>query len=221
MVKKLLFFIILIALLIGYYNISHTYVLKDNLNKQHYTTTNEVSPYFLKAIVATEDKRFYQNIGIDFRGISRALFKGAMDGKMTEGGSTITQQLVKNEFLTQERTAKRKIQEVFIALYIDGKYSKNTILEHYINSIYFGDGAYGIYNASMDYFGKKPSDLSIEESALLAGLPQAPSAYSPRANMKLALERRNIVLDIMVKENIISKEQGEKLKQKQIVLKSK
>ena len=221
--KKISLFLFIILLCFGF--MKHLQWKKEfqltpeTLKTHHYVKLDEVPDTFKKTIVATEDERFYSHMGIDPIGILRVFYRAALNGGFTEGGSTITQQVVKNTFLTQEKTAKRKLKEIPIAIYIDGRYSKDDILEYYLNLIYFGEGAYGIKDAAKTFFGKNVEDLSLDEIALLAGMPQAPSAYSPKEHMDKALERRNIVLGIMKKENIITTEQYNKLKKKPIVLK--
>jgi len=155
------------------------------------------------AFVAAEDARFYQHIGIDPRGILRAVWSNITDRGVSEGGSTITQQLAKNALLSQDRTLKRKIQEALLALQIEQKYTKNEILELYLNQIYFGEGAYGVQSAAIVYFGKNVENLSLEECAMLAGLPKSPNYYSPLNNLKAAMDRQSTVLDQMVKYEFI------------------
>ena len=155
------------------------------------------------AFVAAEDARFYQHIGIDPRGILRAVWSNITGGGVSEGGSTITQQLAKNTLLSQDRTLKRKIQEALLALQIERKYTKNEILELYLNEIYFGEGAYGVQSAAIVYFGKNVENLSLEECAMLAGIPKSPNYYSPLNNLKAATDRQATVLDQMVKYEFI------------------
>lgn len=178
----------------------------------------EVPDNVRKAFLAIEDPRFYDHHGISFRGIARAAWSDLTSGSIREGGSTITQQLVKISFLTPERTAKRKIQEMILAIQVERRYTKDEIFEMYLNNIYLGEGAYGIQAASQIYFGKDVGKLELEEAALLAGLPQAPSAYSPYRNPEAALKRRNAVLDRMAVNNFISQEQASNAKKKEINL---
>lgn len=165
---------------------------------------NKIPINLQNAFVAAEDTRFYQHIGIDPRGILRAVWSNIVGGGVSEGGSTITQQLAKNALLSQERTLKRKIQEAMLALQIERQYTKNEILELYLNQIYFGQGAYGVQSAAMVYFGKNVEDLSLEECAMLAGIPKSPNYYSPLNNLKAAMERQKTVLDQMVKYEFIT-----------------
>lgn len=164
---------------------------------------NKIPKNLQNAFVAAEDARFYQHIGIDPRGILRAVWSNITDRGVSEGGSTITQQLAKNALLSQDRTLKRKIQEAILALQIERQYSKNEILELYLNQIYFGQGAYGVQSAAMVYFGKNVEDLNLAECAMLAGIPKSPNYYSPFNNLKAATERQTTVLEQMVKYNFI------------------
>lgn len=164
---------------------------------------NKVPKDLQNAFVAVEDARFYQHVGVDPRGILRAVWSNVTDRGVSEGGSTITQQLAKNALLSQERTLKRKIQEAFLALQIERQYTKSEILELYLNQIYFGQGAYGVQAAAQVYFGKNVEDLNLAECAMLAGIPKSPNYYSPLSNLKAATERQATVLDQMVKYNYI------------------
>lgn len=155
---------------------------------------DDVSPHFIDALIATEDRRFYQHRGVDPIAILRALVSDLSHKRIREGGSTITQQLARNVFLSNERSFARKVREAVLALRLEEQLTKEQILELYINNIYFGEGAYGIKAASEIYFNKLPSRLTMTEAALLAGLPQAPSGYSPFQNMEAARNRRNEVL---------------------------
>ncbi|MGL5512745.1 MAG: transglycosylase domain-containing protein, partial [Sporomusa sp.] len=171
-------------------------------------TVNNISPYIQQAIIANEDTRFYKHYGVDPIGIIRAVIVNIRSGQLVEGGSTITQQLAKNMFLTQERTLTRKIKEVILALIIEHRFSKQEIMQAYLNQIYFGEGAYGVEAAAQLYFGKHAKGLSLSESALLAGLPRGPNIYSPYVNMQAALDRRAMVLAGMVKEGYITEKQA-------------
>ena len=165
---------------------------------------NEIPKNLQNAFIAVEDNRFYDHVGIDPRGIIRAVWANIRGRTVTEGGSTITQQLAKNAYLTQDRTLKRKVQEVFLALQLERQYTKQEILELYMNQIYFGQGAYGVQAAAQTYFGKDAKDLTLNECAMLAGIPKSPNYYSPINNMDAAMERKAIVLDQMVKYGYIS-----------------
>lgn len=181
-------------------------------------TINNISPYVQKAVVANEDSRFYSHIGIDPIGIIRAVWVNFRTGSLTEGGSTITQQLVKNMFLTQERTFIRKLKEAVLALIIERKFSKQEILQAYLNQVYFGEGAYGVEAAAQVYFGKHANELTLSESALLAGLPRGPNIYSPYIDTNAAINRRNTVLAGMVKEGYITPEEASIAQQEPLVL---
>lgn len=158
------------------------------------------------AFVAMEDARFYQHRGIDFRAIGRALYRDIIARSKVEGGSTITQQLVKNTFLSNEKTWLRKTKEVLIAMNLERRYSKEEILEMYLNRIYFGHGAYGIQAASKLYFNKDVTELTIDEGALLASLPKAPNTYSPFNNIKLSKQRRDLTLSVMERRGYLNAE---------------
>ena len=159
------------------------------------------------AFIAKEDPNFYQHNGFDFRGIVRAAFNNAIHGKVVEGGSTITQQLARNLFLTREKTFGRKIREMLLSLQLEKYYTKNEILELYCNQIYFGAGAYGVEAAARTYFGKHVHELLLHECAMLAALPQAPNQFNPYRNPDLAKEKRDVVLVKMAERNYISEEQ--------------
>ena len=170
------------------------------------------------AFIAAEDVRFYQHIGIDPRGILRAVWSNITNREVSEGGSTITQQLAKNALLTQERTLKRKIQEAVLALQIERQYSKTEILEMYLNQIYFGQGAYGVQAAAQVYFGKNVEQLNLAECAMLAGIPKSPNYYSPANNMKVAKERQAVVLDQMVKYGYLDSGTASQVKNDKLIL---
>ena len=157
-----------------------------------------------KALIVTEDRSFYQHSGIDLKGILRAILRDIKAGKFVEGASTITQQLSKTLFLKPRKTLLRKAKEAFLSFQIERRYTKDEILELYLNQVYFGSGAYGVESAARIYFGKPVSDLDLAECALLAGLPKSPSRYSPLIDKDLALKRRNIVLKQMKDTNGIT-----------------
>ncbi|RXZ00274.1 penicillin-binding protein [Fictibacillus sp. S7] len=170
------------------------------------------------AFVSVEDTRFYEHHGLDFRSIARAVYRDIAAGHKVEGGSTITQQLAKNVFLSHEKSLLRKTKEAVIAINLERKYSKDKILEMYLNQIYFGHGAYGIQAASKFYFNKDVSDLTLEEGAMLAGMPKAPSYYSPIEHREASKKRRDLVLDLMAKHHFITAEQAVRAKGKTISL---
>ena len=171
-----------------------------------------------KAIVAVEDARFYTHDGYDLKGITRATVDNIEAGEIEEGGSTITQQLAKNLFLSGEQSFARKAEELLLAREIEKNFNKDKILEFYLNTIYFGSGYYGIYAAAEGYFGKEAKDLTLAESAMLAGLPNAPSLYSPYVNFKLAKQRQMKVIDSMLREKVITASQAENARIEEIVL---
>jgi penicillin-binding protein 2A len=156
------------------------------------------------AVIAVEDQRFYEHSGIDLWSIGRALVRDLQSRSLKEGGSTLTQQLAKNLFLQSDKTFSRKLKEAGYALKINLTYSKDEILELYLNSIYFGEGRWGVEGAAQEYFAKPVQQLKLEESALLAALPKAPTTYSPAKNKEKALERRNLVLSLMKEQQFIS-----------------
>lgn len=163
----------------------------------------DISPHVQKAVLAIEDQRFYEHGGLDFWRIGGAAVANAKGGGRLQGGSTITQQLARKSFLTDERTMRRKLKEMFLALRVERQFTKDEILEAYLNKVYFGHGLYGIEAAARGYFGKSARDVSVDEAALLAGLIQAPSAYDPTERPKKALARRAIVLSAMADAGFI------------------
>lgn len=164
----------------------------------------ELPDYLIDAVLATEDRRFYDHAGVDIRGIMRAITANLSAGTVVEGGSTITQQLAKNLFLSPEQTYTRKQREVLLALWLEGHFTKNEILSLYLNRIYMGAGAYGVESAALTYFGKSARDVTLAEAAMLAGLPKAPSTYAPTQNPKGAIRRAGEVLDNLLEANAIA-----------------
>lgn len=173
------------------------------------------------AFIATEDNRFYSHHGVDPIGIMRAIWVNIAHDGVAEGGSTITQQLARNAFLTQDRTLKRKIMEAMLAIRIEQYYTKQEILEMYLNQIYFGQGAYGVQAAAHVYFGKNVQDLDLAQSAMLAGLPQSPNYYSPLTNYKAGKARQAVVLGQMVKYDYIDQATADKAKDEDLGLREK
>ncbi len=163
----------------------------------------KISPNLIKAVISIEDQRFYDHSGVDGVRVAAAVIRNFEEGRRAEGGSTITQQLARQSFLTRDKTYRRKLQEVILAAYIEKMYDKNDILELYLNKVYFGGGLYGAEAASRGYFGKPATDLSVDEAALLAGLIQSPSTYAPTVNLDRAVARRNIVLQSMLASRAI------------------
>ncbi len=187
--------------------------LKDKVSeirsKESYTVFSDLPETYTDAVLSVEDRRFYGHIGIDPIAITRAMVNDVKAGRFVEGGSTITQQLAKNLYFTQEKKMERKVAEVFMAFALERDYSKNEILELYVNTIYFGNGYYCIKDASEGYFGKEPEDLTDYESTLLAGVPNAPSKYSPTVNLELAEKRQEQVVERLVACGLFTKERAQ------------
>ncbi|MFH0925308.1 MAG: PBP1A family penicillin-binding protein [bacterium] len=167
----------------------------------------QIPDYLKKAIVAVEDNRFYSHWGVDFKGVLRAIWADIKERRAAQGASTITQQLAKVLFLTSEKSIERKVKEALLAVQIEKRYTKDEILELYLNQVYLGSGAYGVETAAMTYFGKHAKDLGLVECAMLAGLPQRPNTYSPLNNPELARKRLAVVLKRMAEIGYISEEQ--------------
>jgi 1A family penicillin-binding protein len=170
----------------------------------------KMSPNLIKAVISVEDQRFFDHSGVDAVRVAGALLRNLQEGRRAEGGSTITQQLARLGFLTRGKTYSRKLKEIIVAAYLENLYSKQEILEMYLNKVYFGDGLHGIEAAARGYFGKSAADLTIPEAALLAGLIQSPSSYAPTVNMDRAVARRNVVLQTMVSSGSIDPITAEK-----------
>ncbi|MBU8880052.1 penicillin-binding protein 1A [Bacillus sp. FJAT-29790] len=189
------------------YDLNGEVASKISANKIEGVRIEEIPEHMINAVIAIEDHRFYEHNGVDFTSIGRALFRNMKAGGVIEGGSTITQQLTKNAMLSPEKTYKRKLEEFFLAREIEKKYTKNEILQMYLNQIYFGEGAWGIKRAALKYYGKEVKDLTVSEAALLAGIVNAPSAINPYKNEQKALERRDLVLQQMKEHGFISEQQ--------------
>ena len=204
-----------ITFIVGYgYSANH---LKDKplitrieeiTSKEHYLTFEQLPKIYVNSVIAVEDHRYYEHGAIDPIGIARALYTNIRDGQFDEGGSTITQQVAKNVVFNQEQTLIRKLGEIFAAYDLEKNYSKDEIFALYVNSSYFGDGYYCIYDASMGYFNKEPKDLTLAEASMLAGIPNAPSVYSPSVNPDLAKKRQKHVLNKMVEYGYITQEEA-------------
>ena len=171
---------------------------------EHRVRSEDINPIVKQALVATEDKRFYEHGAVDFFSIGRALYTNIIAGKTVEGGSTITQQLVKNLFLSSKRIMSRKVEEIFLAYLMEHYYSKDEIITMYLNTIYYGTDYYGIKAASEGYFNTDPKDLNLSQAAVLAGIPQAPSYFNPVSNMDATKQRQRTVLTLMAQQGIIS-----------------
>lgn len=222
-IKRLFILILIIAIILvsfitykGYklYQVSVSKIsIEDKVNEirsdENYIKLDSVSKDFSNAIVAIEDHRFYKHFGFDFISFCRAIVSNIKEGERGQGGSTITQQLARNMYFTQEKNYSRKIAELFVVFNLEKSYSKDDILELYINTIYFGSGYYGVKEASIGYFEKQPIDLNLYEASLLAGIPNAPSVYGLNNNPDLAEQRRQHVLNAMVRTGSLTKEQAE------------
>lgn len=225
-IKKLLLIIFILLLLaatfiflIGFGYYSHTLHEKSLTecveavtSKEHYVPFNQLSKDYINAVIAVEDHRYYDHGPVDFIGIARALYTNIRDGEFDEGGSTITQQVAKNIIFNQDKTLIRKLGEVFGAYDLEKNYTKQEIFALYVNSSYFGDGYYCIYDASMGYFNKEPKDLNLDEASMLAGIPNAPSVYAPTVNPDLAKKRQAHVLNKMVEYGFITQEEANTIK---------
>jgi penicillin-binding protein 2A len=179
---------------------------------------SEIPEIMIEAVVAVEDERFYEHSGFDYRAIGRSALRNIRAGGISEGGSTITQQLAKNLYFSAERTFDRKIREVFAANRIENEFDKDVIMELYLNQIYFGEGTWGVQDAAQKYFGKDIQEIELEEAALLAALPRSPTFYSPFQNEEQAKERRNLVLSMMHDQGYIEENEFEEAVNEAIVL---
>jgi len=173
---------------------------------------DKVSRNLIAAVVSVEDQRFFDHSGVDAIRVGAAVLRNVQAGRRAEGGSTITQQLARQSFLSRDKTYRRKLKEVILATYIESLYTKQEILELYLNKVYFGDGLYGVEAAARGYFGKSASELAVDESALLAGLIQSPSSYAPTVNLDRAVNRRNVVLQTMVSSGAIDQASADRAK---------
>ena len=183
-------------------------------NNRDYVKICDVPKYYLDAVVDIEDHRFYSHPGIDFASIIRALINNIRAKEIMEGGSSITQQLAKNMYFTQKQEIARKIAEIFVVYNLENNYDKDDILEMYVNISYFGDGYYGIRQASNGYLGKEPRDMTLLDATLLAGIPNAPSVYAPTKNPDLATQRQKSVIQSMVKYGDLSEKDAKDLLKK-------
>ncbi|MBQ7466469.1 MAG: transglycosylase domain-containing protein, partial [Clostridia bacterium] len=179
-------------------------------SEKRYVTLNELPAFVPQAFIATEDRRFYSHHGIDLKRMASASLKNLKNKKFSQGASTITQQLIKNTHLSQEKTLTRKLKEIKLSFALEQKLSKDEILEEYLNSIYFGNGAYGIESASKKYFNKEAKDLTLGESAMLAGIIKAPTYYDPINKNEASEKRKKIVLTLMKNQGYITEEEYQK-----------
>jgi len=180
----------------------------------------KISPNLIKAVLSVEDQRFYEHRGVDLIRVAAAAVRNIQAGRRAEGGSTITQQLARQSFLSRDKTYRRKLKEIVLAAHIESEYSKKEILELYLNKVYLGDGLYGAEAASRGYFGKPASELDVAEAALLAGLIQSPSNYAPTGNLERAIGRRNIVLQTMLGSGAIDRPQYDGARAEKVTLKN-
>ncbi len=180
---------------------------KISANRMEGVSIDEVPEHLQEAIIAIEDHRFREHNGFDVKGIMRAFFSNLKAGRITAGGSTITQQLTKVALLSPERTYKRKLEEIFLAVKLEKSFTKDEILEMYMNQVFFGSGGWGVQNASKTYFGKDVGNITISEAAMLAGIINRPSALDPYKNMEASIERRDIVLRQMEKYGMITEDE--------------
>ena len=186
-------------------------MVQEIRSQKSYTKISNIPDIYKDAVIAVEDHRYYEHKGIDIIAIGRALLNDIRARELIEGGSTITQQLAKNMYFTQDKTLTRKIAEVFMAKKIESNYNKEEILELYVNYIYYGSGYYDIKSASLGYFDKEPQDLTEGESIMLAGIPNAPSVYNPKVSPKLARERQKQVIDKMIKYGKLSEGKADEI----------
>ena len=224
-IKRIIFVIILVILFAGTILTYRGYqVYKEALNKisvadkvaeikqeENYAELKELPEFYLNAVIAVEDRRFYSHGAVDPIALMRAVFVNIKSFEFKEGGSTITQQLAKNIYFTQEKSALRKVAEMFMAHEIEKNCDKDTILELYLNTSYFGDGYYCVKEASRGYFDKEPMEMNRNEASMLAGIPNAPSAYCPTKHLDLAKKRQNQVLDKMVRYEFITAKEKEEI----------
>lgn len=180
----------------------------DIRSNPSYTVLSGLPQTYLDAVVAVEDHRFYQHFGVDVFSIGRAVWQNLTTQSLAEGGSTITQQLAKNLYFTQEKRLTRKVAEMFMAFHIEANYTKEEIFELYVNSIYFGSGCYDVASASQAYFGVEPSQMDANQCTLLAGIPNAPSVYDLNVNPDLATQRQRQVLTLMVEHQYLTADQA-------------
>ena len=193
-------------------------VFFEGTNDSEWISLEEISPNIINATISTEDKKFYKHFGFDFLRIGKALYTNIKAGYTVQGASTITQQYAKNLFLDFDKTWNRKWNEMWLTLNMEAHYSKDEILEGYLNTIYYGHGMYGIESASKFYFGKSAKDVSIAEAAMLVAIPKAPSLYSPIINLDNAKTRQKIVLKMMYENNVISKDELEIAKNEDLII---
>ena len=224
-IKRIIILIILVVLFAGAVLTYQGYKMyKEALDKisvkdkvaelqaqENYTKFENLPEFYKDAVVAVEDRRFYEHGALDYIGIARAIWTNIKSFELKEGGSSITQQVAKNVYFTQEKTALRKIAEVFMAFEIERNCDKDTILEMYVNTSYFGSGYYGIKEAANGYYDKEPKDMNEYECSMMAGVPNAPSVYAPTKNPDLAAQRQKQVLERMVRYEYITQDEMDEI----------
>ena len=224
-IKKIIFVVILVAISISLLVIGNGYnMYKEALEQmplskkvasiietENYAKIDEIPQIYKDAVISVEDHRFYKHNGVDIIAIGRAFVNDIKAMEFVEGGSTITQQLAKNIYFTQEKKITRKIAEVFMAFEIEKEYDKNQILELYLNTSYFGDGYYTVKEACKGYFNKELKEMTDYECILLAGIPNAPSVYAPTKNPELAIQRQKQVMNKMVEYEYLTQEEANKI----------
>ena len=225
-IRKLLFIIIILLVLLSSIilltgKIYYINALKEQplitrvdsiTGKENFVKFEDMSADYRNAVISVEDHRFYDHGPIDFIAIGRAIITNIKNKEFQEGGSTITQQVAKNIVFSQDKSFVRKVGEIFAAYDLEKNYSKKEIFELYVNTAYFGDGYYGIYDASYGYYNKSPKNLNLDASSMLAGVPNAPSVYAPTVNPTLAKKRQYHVLNTMLEYGYITKEQALSIK---------
>ena len=226
LIVKLFIIIFVVILVIGtitflsgynYYNkavseISLSEKVKQIQSKENFVKYSDLPDDLINATIAVEDHRYRDHGSIDFVAIARAIYSNIKSGKAVEGGSTITQQVAKNLYFMSDMYNKdRKIAELILSYHLENNYSKEQIFELYVNTIYYGNGCYGIKSASTKYFNKEPKDLNLSECTLLAGVPNAPSVYAPTVNLDLCKSRQSKVISCMVKYNYLTQDEAEKI----------
>ena len=222
----LLFFVCMAAAVCAFFGVKGYRMYQDAISQtsieerveeiramENFTAFSEMSDFYIDAVISVEDHRFMSHPGIDPIAVVRAAWTDIREMSFVEGGSTITQQLAKNMLFTQEKKMERKAAEVFAAYDMEKNYTKEELFELYVNTANFGSGYEGVYAASMGYFGKLPAEVADYEAAMLAGVPNAPSMYSPDISQELAARRIDVVLQSMVRHHVITREEAEQIRQ--------
>lgn len=225
LIKKLILLCLIIAICVGGYvfcsgyfmykdaisSISLNEKIADIRGSDNYIHLKDIPQIYQNAVIAVEDHRFEEHNGIDYISTVRAIVANISDGELSQGGSTITQQLAKNLYFTQEKSFTRKVAELFVAFDLEKEYSKDDILELYMNTIYYGKGYYGLVEASNGFYNKAPNEMTDYEATYLAGIPNAPSIYSSERHSELARKRHKQVLNAMVKYGYLSQDVADKI----------